>query len=158
MKQVKRLPAALLLLLASTAAAGDLVGAARIIDGDTIELGGQRVRLWGIDAPESRQTCQGQNGDVYECGRDATAVLNELTRGRRVECIERDRDRYKRIVAVCRTETGEINATMVRRGWAVDYTRYSGSRYQPEQRDAKREGLGIWSGRFDMPEDWRRRR
>ena len=76
-----------------------------VTDGDTIRIGDARIRLWGIDAPERRQTCQGKNGGVYECGRDLAAVLNELTRGRRVECTEKDRDRYGRSVAVCRTET-----------------------------------------------------
>jgi endonuclease YncB( thermonuclease family) len=69
---------------------------------------------WGIDAPEREQTCQGKNGDVYECGRVSAAVLLELTRGRRVECAQRDTDRYGRLVAVCRTENGKMNGAMVR--------------------------------------------
>ncbi len=67
---------------------------------------------------------------------------------------ERDIDRYGRVVAVCRT-AGELYAAMVRRGWAVDYTHYSGGHYRPEERDARRERLGIWSGRFEMPWEWR---
>jgi endonuclease YncB( thermonuclease family) len=133
-----------------------LAGAARVIDGDTISLASSRIRLWGIDAPEREQTCQGKSGETYECGRDSAAVLSELTRGRRVSCSERDRDRYGRTVAVCRTESDELNATMVRRGWAVDYSRYSGGRYRPEEQQAKREGLGIWAGRFELPWEWRR--
>ena len=93
----------------------DLSGTAHVIDGDTIVIGDTHIRLWGIDAPERQQTCQGKNGDVYECGRDSAAVLFELTRGRRVECAQRDSDRYSRIVAVCPTESGELNAAMVRR-------------------------------------------
>jgi endonuclease YncB( thermonuclease family) len=142
--------------LGDPAIAADLSGAARVIDGDTLDIAGQRIRLWGIDAPESRQTCLGRDGRTYECGRDSTAVLGELTHGRKVECAERDRDRYSRIVAVCRTESGEINAAMVRRGWAVDYTQYSRGRYQGEEKEAKREALGVWAGRFDLPWEWRR--
>jgi hypothetical protein len=70
-----------------------------------------------------QQACQGRNGDSYESGRDSAAGLREMTRDRRVECKERDRDRYGRIVAICNTESGELNAAMIRRGWAVDYTR-----------------------------------
>jgi endonuclease YncB( thermonuclease family) len=136
---------------------GDRAGSARILDGDTIDIAGQRIRQWGIDAPESQQSCQGKDRRTYECGRDAAAVLAELTRGRQVQCRARDRDRYQRIVAVCSTEAGEINASMVRRGWAVDYTQYSGGRYHTEEAAAKAEGLGLWSGRFDLPWDWRRR-
>jgi endonuclease YncB( thermonuclease family) len=131
-----------------------LAGAARVIDGDTIDLAGERIRLWGIDAPETRQQCQGKDGRSYECGRDATAVLVELTRGHRVECHGRERDRYHRIVAVCRTDAGELNSAMVRRGWAVDYTRYSGGSYRAEEAAAKGEGLGVWSGRFELPWEW----
>lgn len=134
----------------------ELAGMARVIDGDTIALDGTRIRLWGIDAPERLQTCQGKTGEVYECGRDATAVLTELARDRRVECSEKDRDRYSRIVAVCRTASGELNASMVRRGWATDYTQYSHGRYRAEEEAARREGLGIWSGRFEQPAEWRR--
>ena len=147
----------LLMMISGAVAAADLAGEARVIDGDTIELAGQRVRLWGIDAPERQQSCQGRAGETYACGRDAAAVMAELTRGRHLECRQRDRDRYGRVVAVCHTEAGELNAAMVRRGWAVDYTHYSHGRYQREQAEAQREGLGLWSGRFEMPWDWRSR-
>jgi endonuclease YncB( thermonuclease family) len=130
----------------------------RVIDGDTFDLGGQRIRLWGIDAPEARQQCHGRDGQTYNCGQDATAVLRELLRGRRTECDKRDHDRYQRTVAVCRTEAGEVNAVMVRRGWAVDYVQYSGGRYQAEETAAKAERLGIWSGRFELPSQWRAER
>jgi endonuclease YncB( thermonuclease family) len=80
-----------------------------------------------------------------------------VTRGQRVSCSERDYDQYGRVVAECRTEAGELNAAMVRRGWAVDYSHYSGGRYRSEQEQARREGLGIWAGRFDMPWEWRER-
>jgi endonuclease YncB( thermonuclease family) len=143
------------LLISSAALSADLSGPVRVIDGDTLDMTGVRIRLWGIDAPEKNQTCQGKDGQIYECGRDSAAVMLELTRDRRVECENRGRDRYKRIVAVCQTEAGEINAAIVRRGWAVDWPRYSNSRYQDEERAARAEGLGIWSGRFEMPWDWR---
>jgi len=68
----------------------------------------------------------------------------ELTQGRDVTCDHRGNDRYGRIVAVCRTEAGEINARMVRRGWAVYWPRYSNGAYNRGQEAARAEGLGIW--------------
>ncbi len=138
------------------ASAADIAGPARVVDGDTIVIAGTHVRLWGVDAPERKQTCQGHDGATYECGRDATAVLLELARGE-VVCVVRDHDRYGRLVAVCSTEVGELNATMVRRGWAVEYRQYSGGRYRAEESAARAEGLGLWAGRFEMPAEWRHR-
>ena len=142
------------LLLCSPALAQ--TGPARAVDGDTLDIAGQRVRIWGIDSPERSQTCEGRDGKVYECGRDASAGMAELIRGRIVTCAQRNRDRYGRIVATCATEEGDLGAAMVRRGWAVDYTQYSHGQYSAEQSAAKAEGLGIWSGRFEMPSEFRK--
>ena len=113
------------ILIGSVTWAAELSGPVRVIDGDTLDMDGVRIRLWGIDAPEKNQTCQGKDGQIYECGRDSAAVMIELTRDRRVQCEARGQDRYRRVVAVCQTESGEINAAMVARGWAVDWPRYS---------------------------------
>jgi len=137
-------------------ALAQISGPARVIDGDTIDVGGTRIRLYGIDAPEKRQTCEGSEGQVYECGRDASAVMAELTVGHTVDCEPQDQDRYGRTVAICSNESGDIGAAMVRRGWAVPYMRYGGSRYLNEQSEAQQEKLGMWSGRFQMPDEFRR--
>jgi endonuclease YncB( thermonuclease family) len=152
---------ALALLISSAAMAADITGPARVVDGDTIRIGDTRIRLWGIDAVERDQTCQGKDGETYECGRDLAAVLAELTRGRKVRCQEvacssSHRKTYGRSCGVCRTEAGELNAAMVARGWAVDDAIYSRGRYQAEQQQARRAGLGIWAGRFEMPWLWRK--
>src|SRR5262245_32694990 len=76
---------------AAEPAAKALSGQARIVDGDTLAIGDTRIRLWGIDAPETRQTCEGKAGGVYECGQDAAAALREVIGGRPVQCTERDR-------------------------------------------------------------------
>jgi endonuclease YncB( thermonuclease family) len=136
---------------------GTIAGAARVIDGDTLDVAGVRIRLDGIDAPESDQTCRGSSGADYACGSQASAVMGDLVHGRRVDCAPRGLDRYRRTLAICRTDAGELGAAMVSRGWAVDYTRYSGGRYHAEEAQARSVALGIWSGRFEMPWDWRHR-
>ena len=88
------------------------VGPATVVDGDTLDVGGTRVRLHGVDAPESGQSCVDQ-GARWPCGRRATRALAGRLGGRTVVCEERDRDRYGRIVAVCRQGGRDINAWLV---------------------------------------------
>ena len=132
----------------------DLSGRARVIDGDTIEVGTVRVRLHGVDAPESAQSCLAE-GERWPCGQRATQALDRQIGGRTVACSERDRDRYGRIVAVCRHGGRDINAWLVRQGWALAYRRYSRA-YVNEEASAKAERRGIWRGEFVPPWDWRR--
>ena len=153
---VLRVTLIVLPLLTGLAFAADLNGPVRVIDGDTLDMSGIRIRLWGIDAPEIHQTCQGKEGLVYECGRDSAAVMRELTRDKAIECKAVGADRYRRTVAVCRTDSGEINAAIGRRGWAVDWPKYSQGHYRADEAAARAEGVGIWSGRFELPWDWRR--
>ncbi len=101
-----------------------LSGTARVIDGDTLELKGARVRLHGIDAPESTQTCIA-DGRRWRCGQRAASALAQRISGQSVACKERDRDRYGRIVAVCRAGGKDLNAQMVSQGWALAYRQYS---------------------------------
>ncbi len=75
-----------LILCAGAAPMAEMSERVRVIDGDTLEMGGVRIRLWGIAAPEMQQTCEGKDGHTYECGRDSAAVMRELTRGRTVAC------------------------------------------------------------------------
>lgn len=107
-----------------------LVGRASVIDSDTIEIQGKRIRLWGIDAAENSQWCFDASENEYRCGRDAAFRLDDLLLGKIVQCAEKDRDRYQRIVAECffkHPTEGEVNvnATMVIRGDAVAYRKYS---------------------------------
>src|SRR5439155_21678552 len=87
-----------LMLIAGSVSAADLSGSVRVVDGDTLAIGDTRIRLWGIDAPEIKQTCQGRDGQTYECGRDNADVMRELTLDRTVERDTRDRDRYGPVV------------------------------------------------------------
>jgi endonuclease YncB( thermonuclease family) len=73
-----------------------------MIDGDTIEIHGQGIRLHGIDTPEDGQTCDDASGKPYRCGQVAALALADKIGAGTVACEQRDTDRYGRIVAVCR--------------------------------------------------------
>ena len=132
----------------------DLAGHARVIDGDTIEVDSARVRLFGVDAPESAQACLAGNGP-WSCGERATRALAGRIDGRSVVCEERDQDRYGRIVAVCHHDGQDVNAWLVHEGWAMAYRRYS-TAYVDQEAAAKRAKREIWTGEFVPPWDWRR--
>lgn len=138
--------------LTSPAMASDIVGRASVIDGDTIEIAGTRIRFDGIDAPESHQSCQTTSGETYRCGRVSADMLDKfLSQSRPTTCTPKGKS-YDRIVAVCRRADGtDINRWMVKNGQAVDWLKYSKGRYSQEQREAKEAQRGIWSGSFDMP-------
>lgn len=131
----------------------DVTGHPTIIDGDTIEIAGQRIRLHGIDAPEGQQTCQ-KSGKTYSCGTEATFALAAIIEEHSVRCEEKDVDRYGRIVAICYTGPYDINATMVHDGWALAYRRYS-TDYVEFEEQAKAAQRGLWSGKFMEPWEWR---
>lgn len=131
-----------------------LVGVPTVVDGDTLELRGTRIRLHGIDAPESRQLCEAAGRSV-RCGQRAALALDELIARRTVRCEKKDKDRYGRIVAVCRLGTTDINGWMVAQGHALAYRSYSKD-YVMEEEAARRARRGVWAGTFDYPWDWRR--
>jgi endonuclease YncB( thermonuclease family) len=136
------------------ATGSDLVGSARVIDGDTIAVRGKRVRLHGIDAPESDQTCL-DGVQRWPCGRRSTQALRDQVAGDTVRCVGEEEDRYGRLIAICYADGTNLNAWMVEQGWAVAYRRYS-TEFVQEERRAESAGSGVWKGRFVMPWDWRR--
>lgn len=144
----------LLALALGGEAQGDVAGPARVVDGDTLVVAGQRVRLAGIDAPELNQTCTAY-GREWPCGRASADWLRELLDGRTVECWRHARDRYGRLLAVCWVGGENLNERIVREGWALDYQRYS-SDYLGAEATARRSGAGIWRGDFTPPWEWRR--
>lgn len=131
-----------------------IAGRPKLIDGDSFEIGAVGVRLFGVDAPEARQSCT-RDGHDWNCGDAAAAELRRLVGARDVDCAPRDRDSYDRIVAVCRVGGKDLGAEMVRAGFATAYRRYSND-YVDEEREAKAAKRGIWAGEFTPPEDYRR--
>jgi endonuclease YncB( thermonuclease family) len=128
----------------------------RVPDGDSLERGGLRLRLYGIDAPELKQTCKDGQGNDYPCGEQARTALRELVSGKDVVCKGRGEDKFGRVLAVCEAGDVEINTEMVRLGWAVAYSAHS-VRYVLAERDARNNQRGIWWGEFEQPREFRDR-
>ncbi|WP_281023696.1 thermonuclease family protein [Minwuia sp. IMCC3009] len=142
------------ILLWQAAVAEEIVGRVSVTDGDTVVIHGERIRLHGIDAAESAQTCEA-GGKVWRCGQQASLALAERIGHLRVRCETFQRDRYGRVIAICRQGQTDLNRWMVRNGWAVAYRRYS-TDYVAAENEASQAGRGIWRGHFVPPWDWRR--
>ncbi len=132
-----------------------LSGRVTVIDGDTIEVGGARVRLFGIDAPETGQMCR-RAGGRWPCGQYATVALDKIAGSKQATCRVQATDSYDRAVAVCTVDGRDLGAEQVRAGWALAYRHYS-RRYSTEEDEARRARQGIWQGTFEKPWDWRER-
>jgi endonuclease YncB( thermonuclease family) len=126
-----------------------------IVDGDTLVLDGRTIRLWGVDAPEGRQTCFDARGAGYRCGDLARNRLRDLIGTRPVSCQARDRDRYDRTVAQCRVAGIDLGEALVREGLAVEYRQFSRGAYSGAEAAARQTKRGIWAGRFEAPAEWR---
>ena len=142
----------LMLLVASGSAnSADMVGQASIIDGDTLEIHGSRIRLWGIDAPESSQLCRGDDSLQYRCGAKAANHLDAFIAGRPVNCLPISLDRYGRTVATCSVGGADLGDWLVRNGLALDWPQYSKRKYDDAQREAEQAGRGMWAGSYVEP-------
>lgn len=137
-------------------------GVPRVLDGDTLAFGKQRVRLDGIDAPESSQSCYRERnsaGSAWSCGAAATEALRSYISNRPVSCEVLDTDRYGRLIARCSVlhdgQSVDLGGAMVWNGWALAYTQYSRA-YVREQREAEAAGRGIWTSHWQSPDEYRR--
>src|SRR5271156_1790051 len=130
----------LFLLFVLPAIADDLTGQASIIDGDTLEIHGTRIRLWGIDAPESSQLCRDDDSKLYRCGAQAANALHNFIARRPVICVPLNLDQYGRTVATCSVNGVDIGDWLVRGGLALDWPQYSKRKYDAAQREAERAG------------------
>ncbi|HHB83421.1 MAG TPA: thermonuclease family protein [Devosia sp.] len=127
-----------------------LSGHARASDGDSLRLGEERIRILGIDAPELDQTCTNQSGTDWACGRASKEYLVQALARGPVKCIWDARDKYGRILATCDIDGQDIGAMMIKAGMAVSY--YD---YRAEETVARSQHVGIWSGDFLTPRQWR---
>ncbi len=152
---IRRLSLMALAIGLAAAAPAQVTGPARVVDGDTFSLGAERVRLWGVDAPEGRQVCQDAQGSGYACGDVARDQLSRLIGGQAVRCEVRDRDPYGRAVSRCWVGAIDLGAALVSAGWAVDYRAFSGGAYASAEAAARQARRGLWAGRFETPSSWR---
>jgi endonuclease YncB( thermonuclease family) len=126
------------------------------IDGDSFKAKAIEIRLFGIDAPEYRQSCRDANQREQPCGKLARDALSKLIRSRTVKCSTMDQDRYGRQVSVCKNGALDINQEIVRLGWAIAYRKHSRS-YVKAENEARLSKRGIWAWQFEAPESYRRK-
>jgi endonuclease YncB( thermonuclease family) len=131
-------------------------GNVQVVDGDSLRRGETEIRLYGIDAPEYRQSCFDKSRTEYACGKQAATILRSLVKGQQVACSSIDTDHYGRAVSVCKIDKLDLNAEMVRQGWAVAYSKHS-LNYVGLEAEARRAKRGIWAGTFEEPKDYRAR-
>ena len=141
-----------------------IIGKANVTDGDTIKINDQKIRLFGIDAPETKQFCKEVYLSFlifnfkrdYKCGEKSTIALKKKIQGKNIRClVQNNKDRYRRNIGICYLKLQDINSWLVKNGHAVAYRRYS-KKYVIDEQYAENNKLGIWEGTFMEPEKWRR--
>ena len=143
------------LLTASLVLAQAPAGVIRVIDGDTFDIGGTRVRLHGIDAPEASQTCEDAQGRDWACGAWVSRQVRARYQGKTAQCVAVTRDRYDRIVARCSVQGQDMGAALVAEGLAFAYRRYAMD-YDLIEKQAATANRGIWAMGVQLPADYRR--
>ncbi|MBI5506748.1 MAG: thermonuclease family protein [Deltaproteobacteria bacterium] len=142
----------------TTSTSADLPASVRgrpiVIDGDSLDFGKVRVRLYGVDAFERDQLCRRGDGTHFPCGQVAKTMLVNLVAQDMVSCQRRDVDVYGRVVAVCRVADFDVGAELVKAGLALAYRHYS-SDYVDDEDNARAARRGAWDGSFRAPWDWR---
>lgn len=168
--RARTVPAALIMaaalalaVQARPARAVELNGPAQVLDGNSIVIGGRRIGLYGIEAPDEDQVCQRRSG-AWRCGQEAGWALAERLERHWVLCDTRPAPEAPAeaapdaLSAVCYLDGRriDVNAWMVEQGWALaDRT---AAAYVAQEQAAQRAGRGLWSGKFDPPWEWRARK
>ena len=146
---------AVLLVWSSAVEAATLTGQPLVLDADTVIMSGERIRLKGIDAPETTQRCLDAEQQSYPCGQVATNALIDKIGISPLTCVGDTRDRYTRLLATCFLDDLDVNDWLVQHGYALAYRKYS-THYVAEEEKAKALKRGVWSGTFTPPWEWRR--
>lgn len=134
---------------------GAISGTASVIDADTLDIHSERIRLVGVDAPESGQKCKDDAGALIRCGSIAANALDEWINRNPVTCVVEGRDKYKRALGKCSVRGESVQDWLVRNGHAVAYRQYS-TEFVPAELAAREARAGIWAGEFVMPSEWRK--
>lgn len=133
-------------------------GKARVIDGDSIKVGGKEIRLYGIDAPEYKQKCLDKNNQEYDCGIISRDFLVNLIHQKQVECLYAQKDKYDRFLSKCFINQKSVNEEMISNGMAVIYNfNESSPKMDKLEATAKNNQIGIWQGSFELPKDYRKK-
>ena len=127
----------------------------KIIDGDTINLNGEKIRFTGIDAPELQQTCN-KDDKIIPCGIEAKNILIDKISNNKIKCKKEGRDKYKRTLAECFVNNVSLSSYLVRKGYAFAYRKYS-KKFIEDENYARKNNLGMWSMNFRYPWDYRKK-
>jgi endonuclease YncB( thermonuclease family) len=136
--------------------ASEITGKPQISDADTVYIGEARIRLSGVDTPETDQICLDSIGKPWSCGVEARRRLEEFSRNRTWICRLNGLDRYGRHISNCTVDGEDVSRWLVQNGWGLAFRRYSDA-YISEENEARAQKRGLWSGAFIAPWDWRRR-
>jgi endonuclease YncB( thermonuclease family) len=142
---------------AFAAHADTIAGRASVIDGDTIDIHGAHIRILDVDAPESRQSCQDQDGKEWRCGQKAALALSDWIGAHPVTCETTRKDKFHRWLARCTVAGQDLGEWMAAQGWVVPFRDCKCETVRDAAKAAKLANLGIWSGTFMMPWDFRAR-
>mgnify|MGYP001283063578 CR=1 FL=1 len=140
----------------NTIFAKTIIGEARVIDGDTIHINNNKIRLHGIDAPEKNQKCTLDKNE-WECGKQSTIELKKIINNQIIKCETISTDKYNRYIAICYSKKLNINKIMVKTGWAIAYRYYSND-YVIDENYAIKNKLGIWNSKFEEPYLFRKKK
>ena len=132
-----------------------ITGTASVIDGDTLDIHGERIRLVGVDAPESKQNCKSADGQFVRCGQQAANALDTWIDRNPVTCEIEGKDRYERLLGQCSVRGASVQEWLVSNGHALAYRSYS-KQYVPAEERARADKAGIWADEFIEPWDWRK--
>ncbi len=129
----------------------------KVLDGDSLKVGNKEVRLFGLDAPEYRQTCFDKKNQQYACGQISYKFLTALAEKKEVHCLYSGKDKYDRFLGKCFVGEVSINEELVKNGMAVIYNfSESDEKMDALEQEAKKQKLGIWQGAFQLPKDYRK--